>query len=101
VVVDEEIKYEWEKVPHFYSDFYVYKYATGLSAACKIVNGILNHEDGALENYIKMLKNGCRENPLNTLKIAGVDMTDKEVYQSAIDMFNDAIEEFKALSIKK
>ena len=101
VVVDDEIKYEWEKVPHFYSDFYVYKYATGLSAACKIVNGILNHEDGALENYIKMLKNGCRENPLNTLKIAGVDMTDKEVYQSAIDMFNDAIEEFKALSIKK
>lgn len=97
VVVDEEIKYEWEKVPHFYSDFYVYKYATGLSAACKIVNGILNHEDGALENYIKMLKNGCRENPLNTLKIAGVDMTDKEVYQSAIDMFNDAIEDCKVL----
>lgn len=95
VVVDSEIQYEWEKVPHFYYNFYVYKYATGLSAACKIVTGILNHEDGALDNYLKMLKSGSTENPLNTLKIAGVDMTDKSVYESAILMFQDTIREFE------
>lgn len=97
VVIDDLIRYEWEKVPHFYYNFYVYKYATGISAACKIVDGIINKKEGALDNYIKMLKNGCRENPLNTLKIAGVDMTDKSVYESAINMFNDAIEEFRLL----
>ena len=88
-------------VPHFYYDFYVYKYATGISAACKIAEGILNNEEGALDNYLKMLKNGCRENPLNTLKIAGVDMEDKEVYESAIRMFDEAIEEFRTLSNEK
>lgn len=101
VVVDDLIRYEWEKVPHFYYDFYVYKYATGISAACKIAEGILNNEDEALDNYLKMLKNGCRENPLNTLKIAGVDMEDKEVYESAIRMFDEAIEEFRTLSNEK
>ena len=100
VVVDDLIRYEWEKVPHFYYDFYVYKYATGISAACKIAEGILNNEEGALDNYLKMLKNGCRENPLNTLKIAGVDMENKEVYESAIRMFDEAIEEFKLYQMK-
>ena len=100
VVVDDLIRYEWEKVPHFYYNFYVYKYATGISAACKIVDGILNNEKDALDNYLDMLKSGSRQNPLDTLKIAGVDMTDKEVYESAIKMFDETIEEFKTL-IKK
>lgn len=100
VVVDDLIRYEWEKVPHFYYNFYVYKYATGISAACKIVDGILNNEKDALDNHLNMLKSGSRQNPLDTLKIAGVDMTDKEVYESAIKMFDETIEEFKTL-IKK
>ena len=100
VVVDSEIQYEWEKVPHFFCNFYVYKYATGISAACKIVTGILNHEGHALENYLKMLRSGSVENPLDTLRIAGVDMTDKSVYESAIHMFRETIEEFKALQYK-
>ena len=95
VVVDKEIAYEWEKVPHFYYHFYVYKYATGISAACHIVEGILSGDEAKRTSYLKMLANGCRENPLNTLKIAGVDMTDKEVYESAIRMFADTIEEFR------
>lgn len=95
VVVDKEIAYEWEKVPHFYYHFYVYKYATGISAACHIVEGILSGDEAKRASYLKMLANGCRENPLNTLKIAGVDMTDKEVYESAIRMFADTIEEFR------
>lgn len=97
VVVDDLIRYEWEKVPHFYYNFYVYKYATGISAACKIVDGILNNDKDALDNYLNMLKSGSRQNPLDTLKIAGVDMTDKEVYESAIKMFDETIEEFKTL----
>ena len=95
VVVDKEIAYEWEKVPHFYYHFYVYKYATGISAACHIVEGILSGDEAKRDAYLKMLANGCRENPLNTLKIAGVDMTDKEIYESAIRMFADTIEEFR------
>ena len=95
VIVDEEIKYEWEKVPHFYYNFYVYKYATSLCAACDITTRILNGEKDAQKNYIEMLKSGSKKTPLETLKIAGVDMTKKEVYLSAIKMFQDLIKEFK------
>lgn len=95
VNVESEIQYEWEKIPHLYYGFYLYKYATGLSAACKIVTGILNKEPHALENYLNMLKNGSKANPLDTLLIAGVDMKDKSVYESAIQMFQDTISEFQ------
>ncbi len=95
VIVDDAIRYEWEKVPHFYYNFYVYKYATSLSAACNIASRILNYEEGALESYLEMLKSGSRKSPLDTLKIAGVDMTDSKVYESAIQMFSDTISEFR------
>lgn len=100
VISDEFIKYEWEKVPHFYYNFYVYKYATSLSAACDIATRIINKEENALENYLKMLKSGSRYSPLETLKIAGVDMTDRKVYESAIKMFDENIEEFKKTYVK-
>ena len=100
VVVDDLIKYEWERIPHFYYNFYVYKYATGLSAACYIADSILNNKPGAKENYIKFLSSGSSDYPVNELKIAGVDMENPEVIESAIKMFNDTIEEFKEL-IKK
>lgn len=97
LIVDEEIKYHWERVPHFYYNFYVYKYATSLSAACDIVTRILNKEENAVENYLKMLKSGNSYSPLETLKIAGVDMTKKEVYENAIKMFDDTLNEFEKL----
>ena len=97
VVVDEEIKYEWERVPHFYYNFYVYKYATGLSAACHIVNDILSGKPNSIENYKKFLSAGRTKTPLESLKLAGVDLSKKEVIESAIKMFNDTIEEFKEL----
>ena len=100
VEVDELIKYEWEKVPHFYYNFYVYKYATSISAACNIATRIINGEDGALESYLEMLKSGSTKTPLETLKIAGVDMTKKKVYESAIKMFDDTIEELKRIEMK-
>ena len=95
IVVDEEISYEWEKVPHFYYNFYVFKYATSLCAASEIATKILKGDKEARDNYIKMLKSGSTKSPLDTLKIAGVDMTKKEVVESAIKMFDETIEEFK------
>lgn len=97
VVVDDLIKYEWERIPHFYYNFYVYKYATGLSAACYIVKNILDNKENAKENYLKFLKSGGSMYPLDELKLAGVDMNNPEVVESAINMFKETIEEFKTL----
>ena len=97
VVVDEEIKYEWSRIPHFYYNFYVYKYATGLSAACQIVDNILSGKENAVENYKNFLKVGSTKNPIDSLKIAGVDLTKKEVVESALKMFDKNIEEFKEI----
>lgn len=97
VVVDDEIRYEWMRIPHFYYNFYVYKYATGLSAACHIVNKILNNEENALEDYLAFLSSGGRDYPLEELKIASVDMTEKYVVDSAIDMFKNYLSEFETL----
>lgn len=101
VVVDEEIKYEWSRIPHFYYNFYVYKYATGLSAACMIVDNILSGKENAVEDYKNFLKVGSTKNPIDSLKIAGVDLTKKEVIESALKMFDNTIEEFKELYNKK
>lgn len=98
VVVDDIIRYEWERIPHFYYNFYVYKYAIGLSCACYIVNNILSNKENALEDYKKFLKSGGSDYPANELKIAGIDVTSKEVIISAINMFDSLIEQFKALS---
>ena len=95
VVVDDEIRYEWERIPHFYYDFYVYKYATGLSAATFIVKNILGGKDGAVESYIEFLKCGGRLSPLESLKVAGVDLTDKKVIDSALDEFKNIIDMYK------
>ena len=97
VVVDEDIKYEWSRIPHFYYNFYVYKYATGLSAACFIVDNILSGKENALESYLEFLSAGSKYYPLEELKIAGVDMTDPKVIESAIKMFDEAINEFNEL----
>lgn len=97
VVVDEEIKYEWERIPHFYYNFYVYKYATGLSAACYIVNAILSGSKDALDNYLKFLKLGGSMDPLDELKVAGVDMSKPDVILSAINMFDEILDEFEQL----
>ena len=95
VVVDNEIRYEWERIPHFYYDFYVYKYATGLSAATYIVKNILSGKDGAVDSYIEFLKCGGRLSPLESLKVAGVDLTDKKVVDSALDEFKNILDMYK------
>ena len=96
VCIDEGVRYEWERIPHFFYNFYVYKYATGLSAACYIVTSLL---DGKIksEDYIAFLKCGKSKSPLESLKVAGVDLSDKSVISSAIDMFDEIIDEFDNL----
>ena len=95
VVVDDYIRYEWERIPHFFYDFYVYKYATGLSAATMIVNNILSGKDGAVDGYIEFLKCGSRKSPIESLKLAGVDLTKKEVVTSALDEFKNILDMYK------
>ena len=95
VLCDDLIRYEWARIPHFYYNFYVYKYATGISAASYIVDGILNNKEGALENYINFLKTGGSMYPLDELKIAGVNLNSKSVILSAIKTFEKYLKEFK------
>lgn len=95
VVVDELIKYEWMRVPHFYYNFYVYKYSIGLSCATYIVENILNKKEGAVENYLKFLSSGNSDYPAEVLKIAGIDVSKPEVISSATQMFDKLITEFE------
>lgn len=97
VIINDDIKYEWERIPHFYYDFYVYQYATGLSATCYIVKRILNHEENAVSDYLKFLSTGDSMDPIEELKVAGVDMEDEKVINGAIDMFQEIINEYRSL----
>ena len=94
VVCDELIKNEWMRIPHFYYDFYVYKYAIGLSCATKIVDGILSGDKEKLDSYLNFLKTGGSMHPADELLVAGVSVFDDNVYQNAIDKFNEYIESF-------
>lgn len=98
VVIDDEIRYEWERIPHFFYYFYVYKYATGISAATHIVSRILNKEENAVSNYLEFLKVGSKLSPLESLKVAGVDLTKPEVIESSIHEFKSSFEELKKLT---
>ncbi len=97
ITINEEIKYEWSRIPHFYYDFYVYQYATGYIASIAIANKIYNNEQGAVDNYIKFLKLGSTLPPVESLKIAGVDMEDDEVYNYAFDVYNKTLDQLKKL----
>ena len=97
VILDKEIALEWTRIPHFYYNFYVYKYAIGLTAASHIVKRIRNHEPNALEDYFAFLKIGSKKNPIESLKIAGVDMTKTDAFDSAVEIFNSLIDEFEKI----
>lgn len=98
VVIDEEIKYECLRIPHFYSPFYVYKYATGLSIASYIAENIINETKGFKEKYIKFLKTSGRDYPLEVLKIIDVDLKDTKVFDEAMNVFRKTLDEFIELS---
>ncbi len=97
VVKDKQIAYEWMRIPHFYSAFYVYKYATCISAASAIVKRIETEGDAYVGQYIEFLKCGGSRSPLESLLVAGIDMTDPTVVGAAIDDFASAIQSFRKI----
>ena len=94
-VIDEQIKYEWARIPHFYTPFYVYKYATGVSVAIIIATNILSKKEGYVEKYINMLKQGCTKKAVELLKMVDVDLEDINTYKGAIDFYRELTEELK------
>lgn len=94
---DDTIKYEWARIPHFYNAFYVYKYATGYSAATAISQKILSEGTKAAEAYIEFLKTGESDHPIELLKIAGVDMSRPEPIEKAMETFGHLLDEFEKL----
>ena len=94
IISDEYISYEWMRISHFYNAFYVYKYATGISIASRIVNDILENKENAKENYLKFLASGGSDYSLNILKNVGIDIVNDDTIDIAIKMFNDTLEEF-------
>ena len=95
IIVDKEIQFEWARIPHFYSDFYVYKYATGISAAIYIANKILKHENGYLEKYISMLSQGKMKKSIDLLKMVDVDLENVNLYDEVIKYFNEKMDILK------
>jgi oligoendopeptidase F len=91
----DTISVEWARIPHFYNAFYVYKYATGFSAAVMIATGIFEGRPGVREAYLEFLKSGGSDFPLELLKKAGVDFTGGAPIKAAMDVFRKVLEEFK------
>ncbi|WP_018132614.1 oligoendopeptidase F [Effusibacillus pohliae] len=98
MVVDEEIDMEWARIPHFYNAFYVYKYATGFSAATALSQQILREGKPAVDRYIRFLKSGSSDYSINLLKAAGVDMTSPQPIRDALDVFKKLLDEMEQLA---
>jgi oligoendopeptidase F len=94
---DNYIQYEWARIPHFYRAFYVYKYATGYAAAAALSDGILKEGEPAKNRYLDFLKTGESDDPIELLKIAGVDMGSAKPVESAMEVFKNLVDEFERL----
>lgn len=97
VVLDDNIGIEWTRIPHFYSAFYVYKYATGFSAATAIKQKIISEGEKAVQQYMKFLSAGASDYPLNILKIAGVDLSAPAPVDQALHYFNTLVKEMEEM----
>jgi len=97
MAIDPSLDFECLRIPHFYHSFYVYKYATGLSAAVTLSQRVLSGEAGAVEKYLGFLKSGGSKFPLETLRDAGVDMTTTEPINRMIALFEKRLSELEAL----
>ena len=92
VIVDDDIKYEWARIPHFYSSFYVYKYATGFISALVIASKLINNESGFRDKYIKFLSSGGSDYPLDILKELGIDLNDYNTINGAFDILKNKVD---------
>lgn len=97
MISDKEIAHEWMRIPHFYSDFYVYKYATGYCAATILSKKVLLGVEGARDNYEKFLRDGSKHFPIEQLKIAGIDMTDSKTIDEALEVFKGLVDELEEI----
>ncbi len=97
MVVDQEIDMEWSRIPHFYRSFYVYKYATGFTAATALVQGILTEGETAVKHYRDFLSGGSSDTPINLLRRAGVDMENPETLDKAFQVYQEMLEELAKL----
>ncbi|MEC0211613.1 oligoendopeptidase F [Paenibacillus ehimensis] len=98
MVVDQDIEMEWARIPHFYNSFYVYKYATGFSAATSFAKQILDEGQPAVDRYLGFLKSGSSDYSINILKKAGVDMSTPEPIKQAMSVFKELLEQMEALA---
>lgn len=94
---NDEIKYEWARIPHFYRAFYVYKYSTGIISAVCIAEKILKEGEPAVKNYKKFLSLGGSMDPVSELKVAGVDLTSEEPFKIVAKSFEDTLEQLEEL----
>ena len=97
IVLDEEIALEWARIPHFYNPFYVYQYATGMSAAIALSRKIMKKKEKGVEDYMKFLTGGNSKDPIDLLKMAGVDMNSKEPIEQALKLFEELLDEMEKL----
>ena len=97
IVLDDQIAYEWERIPHFYYNYYVFQYATGYSAAIALSRRILKEGESAVKDYLQFLSGGCSKDPIDLLKGAGVDMSTPEPVNQALALFGDLLDEMEAL----
>ncbi len=95
---DEEINYEWARIPHFYYNYYVYQYSTGFAAAIALSQRVLNGGEAEINDYIGFLKGGNSKTPVDLLKGAGVDMTDPKVVSDALKLFGELLDEMEQLA---
>lgn len=98
MVLDEQIALEWARIPHFYTPFYVYQYATGISASAALAQQVLTEGQPAVERYLGFLKKGSSDYSTNILKSAGVDMTSPEPVQQALDLFASLLDQMEELA---
>ena len=94
--IDEEIDYEWARIPHFYNSFYVYKYATGFSAAIAISTKILKEGALAQQKYKKFLSSGSSDYSLNLLRLVDVDLTKTEPILDALNVFEKLLDKYRS-----
>jgi oligoendopeptidase F len=97
VLIDEGVRINWGRIPHFYRAFYVYQYATGLSAAIALASAIRDEGEPARERYLALLSSGGKNYPLNLLKEAGVDLTTPEPIESALAEFERVVVEMERI----
>jgi oligoendopeptidase F len=97
ITLDEFIRYKWSRIPHFYTTYYVYQYATSYTASQAILDKFLAGEEGIIERYIELLSSGGSDHPISQLKKCGVDMTTSDPVRATLKLFSEQVDEVERL----